>query len=117
MKVGLIMVALAFVIAAMVIFALRSEPERVAAAEVATKSPGEAPRYSSDQIGRATIAGSDLLWQRSGASGGVLCPHRTAERPRRRGFDLGHSGPLRSDQTPPTGLHRQGQLPQEVLRC
>jgi hypothetical protein len=43
MKVGVIMVALAFVIAAMVIFTPRSEPERVAAAEVATKSPGEAP--------------------------------------------------------------------------
>ena len=54
-------------IAAMVIFALRSEPERVAAAEVASKSPGEAPRYSSGQIGSATVAGGDLLWQRSGA--------------------------------------------------
>jgi len=38
MKLRVIMVALAFVIAAMVIFALRSEPERVAAAEVASKS-------------------------------------------------------------------------------
>ena len=61
MKVGLIIMALAFVIAAMVIFTLRSEPERVAAAEVASKSHGEAPRYSSGQIGSATIAGSDLL--------------------------------------------------------
>ena len=48
MKVGLSMMALALVIAAVVVSAtLRSEPDRVIAAEVATKSPGQAQRYSS----------------------------------------------------------------------
>ena len=47
--------ALALVIAAVVVSAtLRSEPERVSAAEVATKSPGPAQRYSSGQEGSAT---------------------------------------------------------------
>ena len=47
--------ALALVIAAVVVsVTLRSEPERVVAAEVATKSPGEAPRYSSGEEGSAT---------------------------------------------------------------
>jgi sortase A len=57
MKVGLIMMALALalVITGMVVSAtLRSEPERVVAAEVATKSPGEAPRNSSGEEGSAT---------------------------------------------------------------
>jgi len=55
MKVGLIMMALALVIAAGVVRAtLRSEPERLVAAEVAAKSPGEAPRYSSGEEGSAT---------------------------------------------------------------
>jgi sortase A len=57
MKVGLIMMALALalVITGMVVSAtLRSEPERVVAAEVAAKSPGEAPRKSSGEEGSAT---------------------------------------------------------------
>jgi hypothetical protein len=57
MKVGLIMLALALalVITAMVVSAtLRSEPERAVAAEVAAKSPGEAPRYSSGEEWSAT---------------------------------------------------------------
>jgi sortase A len=57
MKKGLIMMALALalVITGMVVSAtLRSEPERVVAAEVATKSPGEAPRNSSGEEGSAT---------------------------------------------------------------
>jgi len=57
MKVGLFMMALAFalVMAAVVVsVALRSEPERVVAAEVATKSPGEAQRSSFGQEGGAT---------------------------------------------------------------
>jgi sortase A len=52
MKVGLIMMALTLVlvIAGVVVrVALRSEPGRVVAAEVATKSPGQAPRYSSGE--------------------------------------------------------------------
>jgi len=56
MKVGLIMMALALalVIAAAVVSAtLRSEPERVVAAEVATKSSGQAPRHSSGEEGSA----------------------------------------------------------------
>jgi len=50
MKLGMIMMALALalVIAAIMVSAtLRSEPDRVIAAEVATKSPGQAQRYSS----------------------------------------------------------------------
>jgi sortase A len=57
MKVGLIMMALALallVAAVMVSAALRSEPGRLAPAEVATKSSGQAPRYSSSQEGSAT---------------------------------------------------------------
>ena len=54
-KVGVIMIALALVIAAAVVSAtLRSHPERVVTAEVATKSPGEAPRYASGKEGSAT---------------------------------------------------------------
>jgi sortase A len=57
LKVGLIMMALALalLIAAMVVSAtLSSHPERVVTAEVATKSPGEAPRYSSGEEVSAT---------------------------------------------------------------
>src|SRR5919112_2685153 len=56
MKVGLFLMALALtlLIAAVVSATLRSEPERLVAAEVATKSAGEAPRYSSGQEGSAT---------------------------------------------------------------
>ena len=57
MKVGVIMMALALALliaAAVVSVALRSEPERVVAAEVATKSPDEAPRNSSGEEGSAT---------------------------------------------------------------
>ena len=57
MRMGVIMMALALalLIAAVVVSAtLRSEPERVVAAEVAKRSPGEAPRTSSGQEGSAT---------------------------------------------------------------
>jgi len=57
LKVGVIMIALALalVIGTVVVSAtLRSEPERVVAAEVATKSPGEAPRNSSGEEGDVT---------------------------------------------------------------
>jgi sortase A len=55
LKVGLIIMALALVIAAVVVSAtLGSHPERVVTAEVATKSPGEAPRYSSGEEVSAT---------------------------------------------------------------
>jgi sortase A len=57
MKVGLSMLVLAFafLIAAVVVSATRrSEPERLVAAEVATKSLGQAPRYSSGEQGSAT---------------------------------------------------------------
>ena len=47
--------ALALVIAAVVVSAtLRSHPERIVTAEVATKSPGEAPRYASGKEVSAT---------------------------------------------------------------
>ena len=57
LKVGVIIttLALALAIVAMVVsVALRGEPERVVAAEVATKSLGESPRYSSGEEGSAT---------------------------------------------------------------
>jgi sortase A len=57
LKVGVIMMAfaLALVVAAAAVSAtLSSEPERMVAAEVATKSPGQAPRYSSGEEGSAT---------------------------------------------------------------
>jgi len=55
MKVGLIMMALALLSAAVVVsVAVRSEPERLVAAEVATNSPGQAQRSSSGQEGSAT---------------------------------------------------------------
>jgi sortase A len=55
LKMGVIMMVLALVIAAVVVsVTLGSEPERMVAAEVATKSPGEAPRYSSGKEGSAT---------------------------------------------------------------
>jgi sortase A len=57
LKVGVIMIALALALviaAAVVSVTLRSEPERLVAAEVATKSPGEAPRTSSGEEGSAT---------------------------------------------------------------
>jgi sortase A len=53
MKVGLIMMAFALLIAAVVVsVAVRSDPERLVAAEVATNSPGQAQRSSSGQEGR-----------------------------------------------------------------
>jgi sortase A len=57
MKVGLIMMALALALvsaAAVVSAILRSEPERVVAAEVAKKSPGQASRHSSGEEVSAT---------------------------------------------------------------
>jgi hypothetical protein len=57
LRVGVLMMALAVALvitAAVVSVALRSEPERVVASEVATKSPGEPPRYSSGEEGSAT---------------------------------------------------------------
>jgi hypothetical protein len=57
LRVGVIMIALALalLIAAVVVsVALCSDPERLIAAEVATKSPGEAPRISSGEEGSAT---------------------------------------------------------------
>jgi sortase A len=58
LKVGVIMMvlALALLIAAAVVVSvtLGGKPERMVAAEVATKSPGEAPRYSSGEEGSAT---------------------------------------------------------------
>jgi sortase A len=72
MKVGLIMMALALALliaAAVVSVALRSEPERVVAAEVATKSPDEAPRYSSGEEGSATKNSSSEKESPSNLSG------------------------------------------------
>jgi hypothetical protein len=49
MKVGLIMMALALLIAVVVRVTLGSEPGRVVPEEVATKSHRQAPRYSSGE--------------------------------------------------------------------
>jgi sortase A len=54
LKVGVIMMVLALLIAAVVSVTVGSKPERMVAAEVAAKSPGEAPRYSSGEEGSAT---------------------------------------------------------------
>jgi len=57
LKVGVIMMALALALliaAAVVSATLHNEPERLVAAEVATKSPGQAQRYSSGEQGSAT---------------------------------------------------------------
>src|SRR5215208_7871359 len=48
------MMVLALLIAAVVSVTVGSKPERMVAAEVAAKSPGEAPRYSSGEEGSAT---------------------------------------------------------------
>jgi sortase A len=72
MKVGVMMMALAFalLIAALVVsVAVRSKPERVVAAEVATKSPGEAPRYSSSQDGSANKKSSSEMESPHSSSG------------------------------------------------
>ena len=54
LKVGVIMMALALAIGAVVVCAtLRIKPERLVAAEVATNAPGEAPRTSSGKEGDA----------------------------------------------------------------
>jgi sortase A len=55
LKVGVIIMVLALLIAAAVVsIALRSEPERLVAGEVAARSPGDAPRYFSGEEGSAT---------------------------------------------------------------
>src|SRR5215207_6110339 len=57
LKVGVIMMALALALllaAAVVSATLRSEPERLVVAEVARRSPGEAPSYSSGEVRSAT---------------------------------------------------------------
>jgi cytoskeletal protein RodZ len=70
LKVGVIMMALALLIAAGVVRAtLRSEPERVVPAEVATKSPGEAPRYSSGEEGSASKKPSSQKQSPTSSSG------------------------------------------------
>jgi sortase A len=72
MRVGVVMMALALALviaAAVVSVALRSEPERVVAAEVATKSPDEAPRYSSSEEGSATKKSSSEKESPSSLSG------------------------------------------------
>jgi sortase A len=55
LKVGVLMMALALLGAAAVVrVTLGSEPERLVAAEVAIKSPGQAPHYSSSEEGSVT---------------------------------------------------------------
>ena len=69
LKVGVIMIALALalVIAAVVVSAtVGSEPRRVVPAEVATKSPGEAPSYASGKEGSVTKRSSSGAEQAGG---------------------------------------------------
>jgi sortase A len=83
LKVGLIMMVLALVIAAVVVSAtLHSEPERVVAAEVAAKSPGEAPRYSSGQEGSANKKSSSEK----------VSPHSSSREEQSLGFSSSSSG-------------------------
>jgi sortase A len=88
MKVGVIMMALALalLIAALVVsVAVRSEPERLVAAEVAAKSPGEAPRYSSGEEGSAT----------KNSSSEKESPHSSSGEEQSLGFGLSSSsGPM-----------------------
>jgi sortase (surface protein transpeptidase) len=123
MKVGLIMLALALalVITAMVVSAtLRSEPERAVAAEVAAKSPGEAPRYSSGEEWSATRkpssnkeshrypAGEESLsygWSSSGGPVGqrkqeAKEPHSVVQREADRSHSQSPMAQSASQQTP-----------------
>ncbi len=104
MKVGLIMMALALalVITAMVASAtLRSEPERLVAAEVATKSPGEAPRYSSGEQGSATKKSSS--------------EKKSPPYPSKKGESMGYGS---SSSGQPLGQHKEedAKEPQAVLQ-
>jgi sortase A len=81
-KVGLIMMslALALLITAVVVsVALRSEPGRVLPAEVATKSPGDAQRYSSGQQGSATKNSSSHKESSRYSSGGSVGQRKDEE--------------------------------------
>jgi sortase A len=86
-KVGLIIVALALaplIAAAVVSATLHSDPELLVAAEVARRSPGEAPRYSSGEEGSATkkssseketpgyLSGEESLGSGSSSAGSVV---------------------------------------------
>src|SRR5829696_8540 len=74
LKVGVIMMALALALliaAAVVSATLHNEPERLVAAEVATKSPGEAQRYSSGEEGSATKKSSSEMKSPPYSSGKV----------------------------------------------
>ena len=102
MKVGLFLMALALalLIAAVVSATLRSEPERPVAAEVAAKSAGEAPRYSSGQEGSAT----------KNSSSEKDSPHSSSGEERSLGFGSSSSGG-------PIGKHEgDAKEPQAVLK-
>jgi sortase A len=96
LKVGVIMMALALalVIAAIVVsVALRSEPGRVVAAEVAaTKSPGEPPRYSSGEEGSATKKlSSEKSATKKSSSEKEPPPYRSGEQKKSLGYDSSSS--------------------------
>ena len=102
MKVGLFLMALALalLIAAVVSATLRSEPERLGAAEVPAKSPGEAPRYSSGQEGSAT----------KNSSREKDSPHASSGEEQSLGFGSSSSGG-------PIGRHEgDAKEPQAVLK-
>jgi len=104
LKVGLIMMALALALmiaAAVVSVALRSEPERVVAAEVATKFPGEAPRSSSGEEGSATKKSSS--------------EKESPRYPSGQEESLGH-GSSSSDEEPVRQHKEEAKQPQAVLQ-
>jgi sortase A len=85
MKVGLIMMALtlALVIGAVVVsIALRSEPGRVVAAEVARKSLGQAPRYSSGEGSQTKKSSSEKESSRYLSGGPVGQQEKQAKEPK-----------------------------------
>jgi sortase A len=74
------MMSLALLMAAVVVsVALRSEPGRVLPAEVATKSPGDAQRYSSGQQGSATKNSSSHKESSRYSSGGPVGQRKDEE--------------------------------------
>ena len=100
----MMVLALALVIAAVVVsITVGSEPERLVAAEVATKAPGEAPRYSSGEERSATKNSSS--------------EKKSSHYPSREKESLGYGSP--SSSSGPVGQRKeetkepQAQLQQE----
>jgi sortase A len=131
LKVGVVMMALALVlvIAAVVVsIALRSEPERVVAAEVATKTPGEPPRFSSGEEESATKKSSNekepppypsgeesLGYGSSSSSGGPMGQREEEanEEPQSVGGQEAEPPNSQSATPPPAGQQTPSEAPSE----